>query len=210
MSSPDYSLRRATVDDLDGLKQLWERARLQVLDLERRLTEFQLIVTESGDLIGAIGLRIDGKQGSLHSEAFAQPEQEEGFRALLWERIQIVARNHGLVRMWTQERSPFWQQAGFADPPPEILKKLPVSFGDAQARWLMLQLRDENLAALSVEHEFDLFQTAQKEETDKLMRLGQSLKTIVFVVLGIALAAGLAYLVILLIKNPSFLSPGRR
>jgi hypothetical protein len=181
-----------------------------VLDLERRLTEFQLIVTESGDLIGAIGLRIEGKQGCLHSEAFAQPEQEEQFRTQLWERIQIVARNHGLVRMWTQERSPFWPQAGFADPPPELLKKLPVNFGDAQARWLMLQLREENLAAVSAEHEFDLFQTAQKEETDKLMRLGQSFKTIVFVVLGIIFAAGITYVAILLIKNPSLLSPGRR
>ena len=34
MNSPEYTARRATVDDLSGLKILWERARFQVLDLE--------------------------------------------------------------------------------------------------------------------------------------------------------------------------------
>src|SRR5256886_8983337 len=36
MNASELTVRRATVDDLDGLKQLWERARLQVLDLEKR------------------------------------------------------------------------------------------------------------------------------------------------------------------------------
>src|SRR2546426_9675403 len=115
MSEPQYSLRRATVDDLPGLKVLWERARLQVLDLEKRLTEFQLVVSDAGDLIGALGLHIEGKQGKLHSEAFSQPDQQDQFRPRLWERVQTVSRNHGLVRLWTQELSPFWHQAGFAD-----------------------------------------------------------------------------------------------
>ena len=75
MNEPQYNLRRATVDDLPGLKLLWERARLQVLDLEKRLTDFQLVVSDADDLIGAIGLHIEGKQGHVHSEAFAQPEQ---------------------------------------------------------------------------------------------------------------------------------------
>ena len=55
MNFPAYTMRRATVDDLGGLKLLWERARFQVLDLEKRLTEFQLVVSNEGDLIGAIG-----------------------------------------------------------------------------------------------------------------------------------------------------------
>src|SRR5207302_5432031 len=56
MNASEPTVRRATVDDLNGLKQLWERARLQVLDLERRLTEFQLIVSDESDLLGTIGL----------------------------------------------------------------------------------------------------------------------------------------------------------
>ncbi len=211
MTEPQYSLRRATVDDLPGLKVLWERARLQVLDLEKRLTDFQLVVSDAGDLIGAIGLHIDSKQGQLHSEAFAQPEQDSKFRELVWERIQVLARNHGLVRLWTQEPGPFWQgQAGFAEASPELIGKLPASFGSTPARWWMLQLREENLSVLSVEREFELFQVSQKQETEKLMQLGRTLKLITIVVLGFVLVVGGFFVVKVLIKNPSLLTPGSR
>ena len=210
MNSPEYSARRATVDDLSGLKILWERARFQVLDLEKRLTEFQLIVSDAGDLIGALALHIEAKQGLLHSGAFAQPEQEEQFRPQLWERIQSVARNHGLNRLWTQEGAPFWLQAGFVEGSAETLPRLPPGFGDRQARWLTLQLKDENVAALSIEHEFELFQTAQKEETERLRRLGRTMKVTVFVVIGIVATIGLLVIVRMAVKNPSLGIPGPR
>ena len=210
MNSPAYTVRRATVDDLGGLKILWERARFQVLDLEKRLTEFQLVVSDAGDLIGAIGLHIEAKQGKLHSGAFTLPEQANQFRPQLWERVQNVARNHGLVRLWTQEGAPFWTQAGFGEPPPETLKRLPPGFGDAHARWLMLQLKEENVAALSVEQEFELFQTSQKEETEKIMRLGRTMKFTAMIIIGLAVAVLLAFVVKVLIKNPSLLAPGPR
>jgi len=210
MNSPEYTARRATVDDLSGLKILWERARFQVLDLEKRLTEFQLIVSDGGDLIGALALHIEAKQGLLHSGAFAQPEQEEQFRPQLWERIQSVARNHGLNRLWTQEGAPFWLQAGFVEGSAETLPRLPPGFGDRQARWLTLQLKDENVAALSIEHEFELFQTAQKEETERLRRLGRTMKVTVFVVIGIVAAIGLLVIVRMAVKNPSLGIPGPR
>ena len=210
MNEPQYSLRRATVDDLPGLKVLWERARLQVLDLEKRLTDFQLVVSDAGDLIGAIGLHIEGKQGQVHSEAFAQPEQDAKFRDQVWERIQVLARNHGLVRLWTREAAPFWQQqAGFAEVSPELSAKLPASFGDAPGRWLMVQLREENPAVLSVEREFELFQVSQKQETEKLMQLGRTLKLITVVVLVIVLLIGGVFLAKMVMNNyPSLLSPG--
>ena len=211
MNEPQYNLRRATVDDLPGLKVLWERARLQVLDLEKRLTDFQLVVSDAGDLIGAIGLHIEGKQGQVHSEAFAQPELDAQFRDQVWERIQVLARNHGLVRLWTREAAPFWQQqAGFAEASAGLVEKLPASFGDAPGRWLMLQLREDNLSALSVEREFELFQVSQKQETEKLMQLGRTLKLITLVVLGVVLFVGGFFVVKLMIKNPSLLSPGSR
>ena len=211
MNEPQYNLRRATVDDLPGLKILWERARLQVLDLEKRLTDFQLVVSDAGDLIGAIGLHIEGKQGQVHSEAFAQPDRDTKFREQIWERIQVLARNHGLVRLWTREAAPFWQQqAGFAEASAGLVEKLPASFGDAPGRWLMLQLREEHLSALSVEREFELFQASQQQETAKLMQLGQKLKFITMCSLGVVLLIGLIFLLKLVIKNPSLISPGAR
>jgi N-acetylglutamate synthase-like GNAT family acetyltransferase len=209
MNSPSYTARRATVDDLGGLKILWERARFQVLDLEKRLTDFQLIVSDAGDLIGAIGLHIDGKQARLHSVAFTQPEQADQFRPLLWERIQSVARNHGLVRLWTQDGDPFWLQAGFADALPETLK-IPPGFSAIPGSWRTLRLKEDNVAVMSLEHEFELFQTAQKGQTEELLRLGRTMKTTVFVMLGLLAVVGLVFLVKLMMKNPSVLLPGPR
>lgn len=210
MNPPVYTVRRATLDDLGGLKLLWERARLQVLDLEKRLTDFQLIVSDVGDLIGAIGLQIEGKHGRLHSGAFTQADQEDQFRPQLWERIQTVARNHGLVRLWTRDAAPFWQEAGFGEASGEVLKKLPPAFGDQAGPWLTLQLKEENVTALSLEHEFELFQTAQKEETERLMRLGRTMKFAVFTVLGFFVLVILVFVVRLAMKNPNMLIPGGR
>jgi len=189
MNAPKYAVRRATVDDLGGLKQLWQRARLQVLDLEKRLTDFQLLSSDNADLIGAIGLHIEGKQGKLHSEAFAQPETDDRFRAQLWERIQSVARNHGLVRLWTQVSAPFWRQAGFADAPPELLEKLPPVFGDTPGHWLTLQLKEENAAVLSLDQEFELFQQAQKASNEKVMRQARLLNVLAYVIATVVFIA---------------------
>jgi hypothetical protein len=88
--------------------------------------------------------------------------------------------------------------------------KLPASFGAVTGRWLMLQLREENLAALSIEREFELFQVSQKQETEKLMQLGRTMKLIMVVVLGVVLLIGGFFVVKVLIKNPSLLAPGSR
>jgi len=211
MDPAEYTLRRATVDDLVGLRILWERAHLQVFDLEKRLTEFQIAVSSTGDLMGAIGLRIDGKQGLIHSEALTQPEDEDSFRQLLWERIQIVARNHGLVRLWTEEPAPFWTHRGFQAVDSEtIKKKLPAGFGDAGKPWLALQLREESVAALSLEHEFEIFQAAQKEGSDRLMRQAQKMKTVAYVLLAIAILAAAFFLGRIIIKDPSIFTGGGR
>jgi len=209
MSSPDYTLRRATVDDLIGLKQLWQRANLQVLDLEKRLTEFQLIVTDSGDLLGAVGLQIDGKQGQIHSEAFTQPDEQDRHRQQLWERLQSIARNHGLVRLWTRESAPFWTQRGFQVATEELLEKLPAVFGDRARAWLALQLREENVAVISLEKEFELFQVAQQADSERLMRQAKVLRVAAYIFLGIVVLVGGYFLVKIFMKNPSLLKGGR-
>jgi len=191
MNPPEFSVRRATVEDLGGLKLLWERAGLQVLDLEKRLTEFQLAVTPVGDLMGAVGLHIVGKEGRLHSEAFTQPEQSEPLRLLLWERVRNLARNHGLVRMWTREEAPFWLQAGFAEASSELLKKLPAALGDGHQRWLAMQLKEETVPSLSLEQEFELFQQASKASTEEVMAQARRLRTVANVIAWVVLAAAM-------------------
>lgn len=189
MSLPEFVVRRATVDDLDGLKILWQRARFQVLDLEKRLTEFQLAVTFEGDLLGAVGLQIQGKDGRLHSEALTQPEAEDDCRAALWERVQTLARNHGLVRFWTREQAPFWSRTGFAPASLDALKQLPAAFGDPHTRWFVLSLREDVAVTLSLDQEFELFQQASRASAEEVLGQARKLKVlanIIAVVLFIA------------------------
>jgi hypothetical protein len=198
VDAPDPIVRRANVDDLPGLRLLWERAHFQVLDIEKHLTEFQLAATPDGDLLGAIALQIQGKHGRLHGEAFTHPEQADDTRPWLWQRLQVLARNHGLNRLWTLEGSPFWHQAGFVDANPETLKKLPANFGDPHHRWFTLALREDSAHAISVEKEFELFQLSQRADTEQVFAQARRLKAIAYlltlIVASIALT-GLFWLV---------------
>jgi N-acetylglutamate synthase-like GNAT family acetyltransferase len=210
MNHDQHVIRRANVDDLAGLRTLWERAHLQVLDLEKRLTDFQLIATPEGDLIGALGLQIDQKQGCVHSEAYLRPEDASVARPLLWERIQTLARNHGLARLWTRESAAAWGEFGFVEPTTEQAARLPAAFGAGRGQWFTLGLRDESAATISVEREFELFQLAQRARTEELLLRAKRLKiAVVSVVLLFAAAAMVAALVFLMRQGQPGRRPGR-
>lgn len=202
MDSPQRIVRRANVDDLPGLKLLWEHAHLQVLDIEKHLTEFQLVATPESDLVGVVALQVDGKHGRIHSEAFTRPEYADDARPLLWERIQNLARNHGLIRLWTLEASPFWHHLGFelADRP--TLEKLPAKFGDRKHRWFTLALRDESAQALSIEKEFELFQQSQRTDTERVLTQARRLKAVALLLTLVVAGIALAGLFFLLLKSP--------
>jgi N-acetylglutamate synthase-like GNAT family acetyltransferase len=192
MDPAQWFVRRANVDDLAGLKILWERAGYQVLDVERHLTEFQLISSREGDLGGAVALKVVGKHGLLHSEAFTRPDKEDEFRSLLWDRIKNLARNHGIVRLWTQEQAPFWHhECGFADADPEALKSIPPSFGDPRRRWLMLALREDLAGAMSLEQEFEVFQQASRANMEEMLGQARHMRRLAYIVGGILLLGAL-------------------
>jgi len=198
MNPPGHQVRRATLDDLQPLVALWQVAGLPALELEKHFTDFQVVARTDGPLIGAIGLSIQGHHGKLHSEAFFHPEQEEEFRPHIWERVQTVARNHGLTRLWTHESSPFWHHCGFEEADAEMLKKLPAAFGDSPAGWRTLQLRDEAAISHSLDQEFELFRVTEKESTEKLIRKAKTLRmiaTAIAVILFGVVFAGLVHLV---------------
>lgn len=206
MQPPSPVIRRATLDDLPALKQLWAQAQLPLAEEERHLTEFQVVVASDGRLVGAAGLHLRGKHGKLHSEAFVHPEQEDAFRPALWERLRSVARNHGLVRLWTLEPAPFWhREAGFHPAADEERKKLPAEFGDPHAAWQTLPLRDESLDAVSLEREFELFQQAEKAATERVFRQASRLRVLAYAALVAALLAAGYFVVLLLQRGTGFL-----
>lgn len=167
----DYRARRATTDDLGTLVGLWQRLQMPAVEMEQRFTEFQLVEDAQGRVVGAIAVQISGGEGRVHSETIPDFSMADALRPVFWERIQSIARNNGLMRLWTEETALFWKKdAGFADVGEERLKRLPEVFGSRRAGWLALQLRPEESSPEALARQVELiFATHETEiKTAKL------------------------------------------
>jgi N-acetylglutamate synthase-like GNAT family acetyltransferase len=181
MTTPNPQVRRATIEDLPNLVALWQAEGFPVDAMEKRFKEFQVIA--AGDtILGVIGLEIAGTEGRLHSEAFAHPEQADELRALFWERFQVLAQNHGLVRVWTQFSTPFWTHSGFMPAGADLLAKLPAGFSEEPRPWRYFQLRPELPGLASIDKEFAMFKEMENERTARLLRQAKVLKMIAAIV----------------------------
>ena len=178
MTTSSPQVRRATVDDLPKLVDLWKQENLACQEFEKRFKEIQVVEGPGGQILGALGLQLAGLEGKLHSEAFAHMEQSDALREKLWGRVQILARNHGLVRMWTQLDSPFWRSNGFNVPLADGLSKLPSAWAEGQHPWRCLQLREESGLVPSIDKEFAVFQEAERERTQLLFQKARVLKMV--------------------------------
>ena len=105
MTDPNVQVRRATIEDLAKLTELWQQEGLPAEEFARRFQEFQVVELAGESMLGAVGLKVAGTEGWLHSEVFGAPEFGDLVREQIWERVQIVAKNHGLVRVWTQHHA---------------------------------------------------------------------------------------------------------
>ncbi len=207
MSPSDYRVRRATLDDLGPLQGLWKSMNFPSDDLARRVTEFQVAEGPDGKLLGAVGLQLAERQGRIHGEAFGDFAVAEQVRPLLWERLQSVATNHGLVRIWTQEQAPFWNHCGMSKPAPEELEKLPGPWRSAGAGWLTLKLKEDLQEVISADQEFALFMEAEKQRTARTFQHARMLRAVAtFVALTVFLLV-LAGLFLFMRKNPHFIRP---
>ena len=166
MTAPVFQIRRATVEDLPALKALWASMRITTPDLDKRLTEFQVAQTPDGNLLAAIGIQIIQRQGLIHSEAFADFSLADQVRSQWWTRIQSLAMNHGVVRLWTREHAPYWTHNGFQPANAANLEKLPPTCDHSATDWLVLQLKeDAAIQALSADAEFAAYMKAEREKT---------------------------------------------
>jgi N-acetylglutamate synthase-like GNAT family acetyltransferase len=206
MTASNHRVRRATLDDLADLKALWSSMQLPADDLEKRLTEFQVVESPGGKVVGALGIQIVRQHAWLHSESYQDFSQADDLRALFMDRLRSLASNHGVFRLWTLEKAPFWTRQGFQLAAPETLKKLPETW-IAGSPWLTLQLKDE-AAIVSLEKEMALFMETEKQHTARALGQVKAIKTIataLAIILGIFVLVAAAYL---LLKNRgSFLPP---
>jgi hypothetical protein len=100
-------------------------------------------------------------------------------RPVLWQRLQVVAKNHGLFRLWTEEAAAWWKEgAGFAAATAEALQRLPESYGPPQAAWLTLRLRDETLDPALLDKTLAMYREAEKGRRETFMRRGRILTLI--------------------------------
>jgi hypothetical protein len=164
--------------------------------LEPRLTEFQVAEDASGSVVGGFGFQIFQRHGNIHSEGFSDFALADSVRPLFWERIQALALNHGIARLWTSENTPFWKQNGFQPAATEVLKRLPAEWHAENAEWLTLSLKDED-SIISLEKELQLFMESEKQRTNRAFQQAKTLKniaTVIAVIFGITVIAAILYL----------------
>jgi hypothetical protein len=191
---------------MPALTAIWQSMHFPVDALIKRVTGFQVAEDAQGTIVGAVALQIAQKQGRIMNEGYKDFSHADQLRPILWERIQSVSTNHGLLRLWTKENSPFWSQSGLEKAGPEILAKLPEPWKNEPGDWLTLKLREDlQTAIMSVDQEFALFMDSEKRRTQRAFQQAKILKFIA-VLFAIALL-GLVVLgaIIILTRNPQFL-----
>jgi N-acetylglutamate synthase-like GNAT family acetyltransferase len=198
MNPQTLRIRRATVDDRDALKNLWASMRLPPDELEKRLTEFQVVENSEGEVLGAVGIQFSGQHALLHNEGYSDFGVADAARQLFWERVQTLASNLGVFRLWTQERSPFWKSFGFQPPSAEVFSKLPAAWkNEFDGGWLTFQLKNEEVIAAAFEKEFATFMTGEKLETKRISEKAKTINTVITVIcfaIGILCAVIAIYL----------------
>lgn len=177
--------------------------RLPADELEKRLKEFQVVEDAAGTVLGAIGIQISKQYALLFGEGFSDFAVADAARQLFWERLQSLAANHGVFRIWTREESPFWTRWGFRPAGAEILSRLPAEWKTAGSGWLTLELKNEEAVTAALQTRFAGFMDTEKEQTARVAAKARVLRNVIIVagfgigILGIAVAAYL-----LLHRNP--------
>ena len=205
MTPSNYRVRRATLDDLGQLTSLWQAMHYNVDDLTRRITEFQVADDGNGKVLGAVGLQIAQRQGLIHSEGFSDFALTEHLRPVMWERLQALATNHGLHRLWTREEAPFWARCGLQRPDQEALAKLPATWQGPGAGLLTIKLKEDVEEIISADKEFALFMQSEKQRSERALQQARVLKGIATVLALGLLGLVIAGAVLVISKNPHLL-----
>jgi len=205
MALSNYRVRRATVDDIGQLMTLWQSMHLPADHLAKRITEFQLAESADQKILGAVGLQITERQGRLHSEGFIDFALADELRPALWERLQSVATNHGLVRLWTAEQAPFWSRCGLTKADAESLEKLPAAWRQIKGQWLTLKLKEDIEEVISADKEFALFMEAERQRTQRAFQQARFLKLIATLVALAVLFMVMVGAFYVLRRNPQLL-----
>ena len=174
MNPGQLRIRRATLDDLPALKSLWLMANLPAAELENRLTEFHLVENN-----GALGVEVLRQHARIHSEDYADFSVADAARELFGERLQVIAANLGIFRLWTLETSPFWKRWGFQPPNAETLARLPEEWNKLEGNWLTLELKNEDAINAVMNEQLAGFLDTEKKQTERVAQRARNLRLII-------------------------------
>lgn len=198
MNAELIETRRATVDDLAGLRELWTAAGWRIADLEKRFTEFQVALEKDGLMLGCAALEMADHQGKLHSETYRRPELSSTLAPLLAARVLRVAQNRGLHRIWLHPDEVRLLQSHPIRPAAANERgHLPAHFGSAHEPWMVLPLRDDS-ALVRAEREFALLKQTQQESTERILRRARRFRWAAAFLLTLVFAAAVVGLWLLL------------
>jgi hypothetical protein len=187
MTEQTFNFRRATLEDMDILRGLWQTALFPVLELEKRLTEFQIVEGNDGRLLGALGICVQGEEALVHHEAYTHPATEAAIREKLWNRLKVLFGNQSAHRIWTCEKAGFWKETGFRKPTAEEKSKYPSAFGSGGNALLMYPLKDLK-AERMIEKKIIELQATREEEEVQLEQRTRMVRIIAFSVAGFFMA----------------------
>ena len=206
MESPALAARRATLEDLPALQALWQQAGLPWDELERFLTEFQVVPGETeGVLLAAIGLMVEDNDALLHSEALFSDADADELRAALWRRLQIVARNQGIHRLWTQEDADYWRASGFTAAPPAVVAGATAAFVDKTAAWSLCELIDPAKAKLLATEQMAIWQASRAQEAEELQGKIRTFRNFALLIAAAVIMLMIGMVVFVLLRRPELL-----
>lgn len=201
---PTPLARRAAVDDLSALRELWALTGLPAEELSSFLTEFQVASTADGRLVAAVGLMVEGSDALLHSEAIVPDLDPEELRATLWRRVMILARNQGIHRVWTQEDDEFWVASGFLPAAIDPNGRVP-SFVQPADDWRCCQLFDPAEAKQVVAEQMAVWQATRSGEVDELQGKIRTVRNLAFGFAGLVILVILGMLFYIVRARPDLL-----
>jgi len=178
-----FLARRATLDDLAALRELWAQEQLDADDLEKRITEFQVAYDAEGKILGSIGMKREGDDGWVHSEAFSDFGVADQLRRVIWERLKTIAKNYAMARIWMRDCGLFWKELGFDEADEKMKGQLPAGFGDKGGNWYVIRLRNDPFAdgTEAAKRQELMFREALRAETERTLRQARVVKIIALV-----------------------------
>lgn len=197
-----FSARRATLEDVPVLQELWRQVGLPWEQLADFINEFQVVTDDAGNVVGAAGLLLEGDDGLLHSEAIVDGLDGDSVRLALWRRVQIVSRNQGVARLWTQEDAEYWRTAGFQPSTAAERTQAKVEFLGAEGVWLVFQVGTPDRAQALINEQLAILEATRMQDADDLQQKIRTLRLVAYLMAFLVIGGCLALLFYIGSQNP--------